>query len=1491
MEGREPPPSPSPSPYRNPSTLFKDITNFKTPKPSSRISNFQSPGPKFFTASKQTPGTSSSFRRRPSLAPSNSGRIKAASRKLKAFELEQSQSSRKAQIQKEQSLKSLAKSLSVWLNFLFQNPTSCGCNLSVDGDRTGTLPKGKRDSDPGSAVGVDSAWRDPKRQRDSSWRAVSAVAFSSSKYSNLRSSLEHVCSVDDLTQRMRLYLSMGSCKEVFDAMTHVAKNIDEGRLKMKAHCPLVTDFGLKEKATRILMSYNPIWLRIGLYIVFGGDSLLSDRDANSDEELRFLKMIIEKQFFAHSGLAKDYAYNKKVEGLYRPGYYEALGNVTLKRFLMLALILDRAKCQSSLSLKYGIDGVDGGSPLLFTVESRIKSSHQVIHDFLSSDVMLGEGNISAHLVVLGYKVSYQQHPLVEYDFRVTNLFADLQDGVRLCRAIQLLLDDASILTKMVVPADTLKKNMANCGIALQYLKQAGVVLHDEDGMMIVADDIAGGDKELTLSLLWNVFVHLQLPLLVKKTNLAEEICKIRGSVISFDSSSLEMILKWIQAICENYDCKVDSFASLVDGKAIWCLLDYYFRKQLSCGRSSKDRNKSSHEESIMLATDYSDAVHNFLLSQKLLTLLGNFPEVLQISDILEYNGARNDRSVVILLVFLSSQLIVKKNMDQLNFHKLLGCDCQSTDRKYTCMGCYVRPEATQVEEETYDHHIEDSVRKFKAIQAWWQDMAERNHKSVAKPTSPTSLNLSTNKDNINIEKVNTDKGNYEGGSIVTHDISTPDLVKAAIVVQRYIRGWLARLRYIHGVALVDKSCNRCQENVVRDLQVRAENTEKSNYEGGSIVTHDISAPDLVKAAIVVQRYIRGWLARLRYIHGVALVDKSCNLCQENIVRDLQVRAENTEKSNYEGGSIVTHDISAPDLVKAAIVIQRYIRGWLARLRYIHGVALVDKSCNLCQENIASDLQVRAENTEKSNYEGGSIVTHDISAPDLVKAAIVIQRYIRGWLARLRYIHGVDLVDKSSNLCQESVARDLQVRAAVKIQLAWKNFSFCHSLLYQLSAATKIQSHFRGWLVRRRSHIKRQAIIKIQSVYRMSRCWKAYQQYKIAAGSATVIQSYIRGCFARKGAENHRLLIVAIQRYFRGWLIRSQFSCQRQAAIKIQSAIRGLIWRQSFHRHRQAAVEIQRIVRGQISRNRLLGAASLRPIVRNGCPLNRTEALYMGAELNKVVCSVLKLQRWWRSVMSLNFRTNSAVIIQSHIRGWFARQKAVRERQCIVAIQSCWRGYLLRRKETEGQLLELRLRVQKSATNVDDSMRIINRLVAALSELQTMKSISGILHTCVTLDKATAHSQKCCEKLVEEGAIKTLLKIFGSATRSIPDQEVQKHVLSTLRNLARYPHLVEVLIDSPGSVETVVCEFVRNKEEGYFTASELLKKVCASRKGVEAVRKSPALLKRLHNLVEELSRKAGNNDKRNAGRVTVAREATERRLREAVEIMKMVKQRY
>lgn len=63
-----------------------------------------------------------------------------------------------------------------------------------------------------------------------------------------------------------------------------------------------------------------------------------------------------------------------------------------------------------------------------------------------------------------------------------------------------------------------------------------------------------------------------------------------------------------------------------------------------------------------------------------------------------------------------------------------------------------------------------------------------------------------------------------------------------------------------------------------------------------------------------------------------------------------------------------------------------------------------------------------------------------------------------------------------------------------------------------------------------------------------------------------------------------------------------------------------------------------------------------------------------------------------------------------------------------------------------------------------------------------------------------------------------------------------------------------------SLTSLLILFFRNKEEAYFVASELLRKICSNKKGVEAIRNLPALLKRLNNLAEDLNRKA-NNEKR------------------------------
>ncbi|XP_019087800.1 PREDICTED: abnormal spindle-like microcephaly-associated protein homolog [Camelina sativa] len=1267
------PPCVSPVRSRNPppsSSLLNDISNFKTPRRSSVVNSgfSKSPYPHFFTACKQTPKSSSSNLRRPSMVPSRS-KVAASSRRLRAFELQQSQSSRKAELTKEKSLRSLAKSLTVWLNFLFENPETCGCAPFEDGSGVGSvgnLGKGKRDSGEalGNGVGVDTMWRSPKKMRDLGWCGEKSSEIGSSltgsKYSTLKESLRDVCSFDDLKQRMQFHLSLGSCKEIFDVMTRVAKNIDEGRIKMKPQCPLVTDFGLKEKAIKALMCYNQVWLRLGLYIIFGGDSFMSDSEVNSDQEMAFLKMVINKQFFSHDGLARAYAYNKMVEGLYRPGYYEALGTVILKRILLLVLVIDRAKSQSCLSLKYGIDGIDGGSPLMFSEKSSIKSSHQLISEFLSSDVMHGEGNLLAHLVIIGYKIPYQQSPLVEYEFKVRELFGDLQDGVRLCRAIQLLLHDPSILMKMVVPSGNRKKNLANCRIALQYLKDAGVSLKDSEGMMITEEDVADGDRELTISLLWNIFVHLQLPLLINGRLLTEEIHRVQGleqnNQITM-STPLEMLLNWIKSITRKNDFKLESFASLVDGKGIWFLLDYYFRQEVCCPCFHKeDSGGQKGPQSVMSNTDYHDAVQNFILSQKLTALLGSFPEVLQIGDLLEHNAVVSNQSVIILLAFLSSKLIVKENLEQLNFHKLLCSSCQAQEKRYSRISLS-SSEVVKNEEPDIENG-EDATKKFQAIKAWWQDMASQNQNSVGKTNSYTlqdSLSTKCTKD------------------------SQREI--AVVVIQSNLRGLHARRNF---------------KKKMREI-------------------------------CFLQAAVRTWLS----VKHITVLEK---LTVDDVTLHLSERSVNLKP------------------------VARYVKFIVERSRFIK----------------------------------------------LRKSVSVIQKAVRRYQSNLHH----------------------KLKAALQIQLAWRS-------------------------------------------------------YKEKVLSSITIQSYVRGWTTRRMNWTYKFSSILIQRYCRGWLARRKFYLQREAIICMQSAIRKFNCMVAFYRYKHVATEVQRLVRGQIVRSRLQGASSLYPKIDEGT--SRLPQHSVG--MTKLLHSVIKVQRWWRFLLhSQKMRRKSAVLIQSHIRGLLARRRTYVERHYIVMIQSHWRGYLTR-KASKAQVLDLRVRMQTSAANIDDRKRLINKLLSALSELLIMKKVHNILHICETLDSATKYSEKCCEELVKAGAIDKLLTMIRSASRSIPDQEVSKYALSTLSHLARYPQMADELIDTKGSIQTIFWELLRNKEEAYFIASDVLKKICNCHKGVEAVRKLPALVKRLHTLVEELTRKA-NMEKRNVKGQT-DKEKSERRLKEATELLKLI----
>jgi len=108
--------------------------------------------------------------------------------------------------------------------------------------------------------------------------------------------------------------------------------------------------------------------------------------------------------------------------------------------------------------------------------------------------------------------------------------------------------------------------------------------------------------------------------------------------------------------------------------------------------------------------------------------------------------------------------------------------------------------------------------------------------------------------------------------------------------------------------------------------------------------------------------------------------------------------------------------------------------------------------------------------------------------------------------------------------------------------------------YQLKQdlALSIQSSFRWSLARKRLEFLKD-VIALQSVIRSRQARLHFQQL---ISAATTIQSVYRGFKARKLAEERLKAIVLMQSFVRSGIARRNFLCKRDAAIAIQAVVRG-----------------------------------------------------------------------------------------------------------------------------------------------------------------------------------------------------------------------------------------------------------------------------------------------------------------------------------------------
>lgn len=206
-------PSPATMSRREPAASpFRDLSNLRTstpnPKPVPASSRFSTAAKTPLQASTPTPLR----RRRPgdgTPAPTRFGR------RLRALEVDQSRTARRAEFGRERALRALADSVSSWLSLLLRDPAACGCSPAATGSAAAARPRaaGKRD-----ALDVDGergrGGRSPKRRRGESRKETIAA---------LRDSLKEVCSLEDVTERMEEYMSKDACEEVLVMMSQICK--------------------------------------------------------------------------------------------------------------------------------------------------------------------------------------------------------------------------------------------------------------------------------------------------------------------------------------------------------------------------------------------------------------------------------------------------------------------------------------------------------------------------------------------------------------------------------------------------------------------------------------------------------------------------------------------------------------------------------------------------------------------------------------------------------------------------------------------------------------------------------------------------------------------------------------------------------------------------------------------------------------------------------------------------------------------------------------------------------------------------------------------------------------------------------------------------------------------------------------------------------------------------------------------------------------------
>lgn len=255
--------------------------------------------------------------------------------------------------------------------------------------------------------------------------------------------------LDGLRQlAIKLFMSEDMRSSLEKLVVHIERKLICMRVDRDLHLDMV----LQRDILELLLCINPLWLRLGLEVVFGESIVMQD-----SSDMFSLSTFIVNRLFRDVHLESEHprVYTRSAE------YSDYIKKHSLKKLLMLLYFLDMAKQKKIMK----------HNPCLFMKMSEYKETKSLLFRF--SSILFGNvGDIQRDLKRIGIVLLHKQTYLDEYEYAFRNLAIDLRDGVRITKVIEILLMRDDLSDRLRVPAISRLQRVHNVDLALKALKES-----------------------------------------------------------------------------------------------------------------------------------------------------------------------------------------------------------------------------------------------------------------------------------------------------------------------------------------------------------------------------------------------------------------------------------------------------------------------------------------------------------------------------------------------------------------------------------------------------------------------------------------------------------------------------------------------------------------------------------------------------------------------------------------------------------------------------------------------------------------------------------------------------------------------------------------------------------------------------------------------------------------------------------------------------------